>query len=185
MFEPRYEAEVKAICQPLFNQLSFTYFHYFKIFDDGSFFILNIWSDWHCDFWQQKFKSFTGLPKNKACLNKPIFRLWDGLVDDDIVSAARDLCSLGHFMVNALFMIGMFVNAYIFVPQAYRIYKYKDAKALSLTTFLGFCIIQSFTIAYGYIHRQPLLMLGFTLSLLACGTVTGLIVCDGRVQKQG
>ncbi|MDR1982857.1 MAG: hypothetical protein LBQ08_03620 [Holosporaceae bacterium] len=74
-----------------------------------------------------------------------------------------------------VFGISMFFNAALFIPQAIKIYRTKTTKGLSPATFIGFNIIQIFTILHGYIHQDYLLMFGFILSLVSCGIVTFLI----------
>ncbi len=77
-------------------------------------------------------------------------------------------------VIDFIFGVALFINAMLFVPQAMRIWKAKDSNELSLITFFGFCLIQLSAIAYGYIHHDIILICGFLLSLLTCGTVTGL-----------
>ncbi len=78
--------------------------------------------------------------------------------------------------VEFIFGIGLFVNAALFIPQVVRLIQVKDSQDLSLITFLGFCIIQFFTILHGYYFHDWLLMLGYGASLLTCGAVTILII---------
>ena len=78
--------------------------------------------------------------------------------------------------VRIIFGAGMFINAALFIPQVIRILKTKNTQGLSLITFVGFCLIQSSTIAYGYIQKDLLLMVGYALSLFTCGTVCILIL---------
>ena len=79
-------------------------------------------------------------------------------------------------VIDAFFGISLFVNASLFIPQAARLIKKKDSQDLSLITFVGFCITQIAAIAYGYLHHDYILMIGYALSLLTCGVVTVLIV---------
>ena len=79
-----------------------------------------------------------------------------------------------HF-IEVMFALSMFVNAILFFLQAVKIYKTKSAAGLSLITFSGFNIIQVFTILHAYIHRDYVLIFGFTLSLFISGIVTLLI----------
>ena len=41
-------------------------------------------------------------------------------------------------VIEFLFACALFVNALLFIPQIYRLYKEKSAKGVSLTTFGGF-----------------------------------------------
>ncbi len=78
--------------------------------------------------------------------------------------------------VEVIFALSLFINSLLFIPQAIGIYKAKTARGQSLTTFLGFNIIQILTIIHAYIHRDYILFWGFVLALLSCGAVTALII---------
>ncbi len=80
-----------------------------------------------------------------------------------------------HF-IETFFSLGLFVNAALFIPQAIRLLKTKDAVGFSLITFVGFNLIQLFTILHGYLHHDKLLIIGNILSLITCGSVTYLIM---------
>jgi MtN3 and saliva related transmembrane protein len=79
-------------------------------------------------------------------------------------------------IIEAIFSLGLFINAALFVPQAIKIFKTKDSKELSLLTFAGFNFIQLFTLLHGYLHKDYLLIIGYALSIITCGTVTLLII---------
>ena len=79
-------------------------------------------------------------------------------------------------IIEALFSLGLFANAILFIPQIIQLLKVKNPQGLSLITFAGFNLIQLAAILHGYIKNDYLLIFGFTLSLLTCGTVTVLIV---------
>lgn len=79
-------------------------------------------------------------------------------------------------VIEIIFGLGLFINAALFIPQIIKLYKTKNAQGLSLLTFAGFNLIQLFTVLHGYLHRDYLLMLGYVLSLIACGTVTAMII---------
>lgn len=74
------------------------------------------------------------------------------------------------------FSLSLLVNAILFIPQARAIYKTKCAKNLSLFTFLGFNIIQLFTMLHGIAMRDYTLAAGYFLSILTCGCVSLLII---------
>ncbi len=78
--------------------------------------------------------------------------------------------------IETVFSVGLFLNAALFIPQIIRLYQKKDAQDLSLLTFAGFNVIQFFTILHGYLNHDYLLMIGFILSFVTCGMVTGLII---------
>ena len=83
-------------------------------------------------------------------------------------------------IIDAVFAAGLFINAVLFVPQAMKLYKYKDSKDLSLFTFIGFCLTQLAAVLYGIINHDYVLMLGFLLSLMTCGTTTFFIIIYRR-----
>lgn len=83
---------------------------------------------------------------------------------------------LKQLIVEAGFSLGLLVNALLFIPQIVTILKNKAAKEVSLITFLGFNIIQLFTLLHGLIVQDYILVIGYFLSLLSCGTVTFLII---------
>lgn len=78
--------------------------------------------------------------------------------------------------VEVFFSLGLFINAFLFIPQAVKLYRTKNSEDLSLITFAGFNLIQLFIFLHGYIHKDYLLMLGYLLSLITCGAVTWMIV---------
>ena len=78
--------------------------------------------------------------------------------------------------IEIFFSIGLFINAMLFVPQAIKLYRTKNAQGLSFTTFAGFNLIQLFTVLHGYLHHDLILLIGALLSLVTCGLVTFLIV---------
>lgn len=77
--------------------------------------------------------------------------------------------------IEIVFSLGLFINAALFIPQIIRLYKSKNAEGFSLLTFGGFNAIQIFIILHGYLHRDYLLIGGYILSLITCGTVTYMI----------
>ncbi|MDR3031417.1 MAG: hypothetical protein LBU35_03475 [Holosporales bacterium] len=81
-----------------------------------------------------------------------------------------------EWIIESVFGAGLFFNAALFVPQAIKVYKTKNAEGLSLLTFLGFNLVQLFTILHGYIHKDLILILGYALSLVFAGIVTVFIL---------
>jgi MtN3 and saliva related transmembrane protein len=69
----------------------------------------------------------------------------------------------------------MFINAVLFLPQFFNLYKTKSSKGLSLITFIGFNIIQLFSILHGYLHNDKIFIFGMLLSLIFSGSITFLI----------
>jgi len=79
-------------------------------------------------------------------------------------------------VIEFLFSLSLFANAFLFLPQIIRLYRKKDSKDLSLLTFSGFALIQFLTICHGYINQDTRLLWGFLLSLAFCLTVCFLII---------
>lgn len=78
--------------------------------------------------------------------------------------------------IEAMFGLGLFVNAVLFIPQIIKLLRVKNAEGLSLLTFGGFSVIQFFIILHGLLRGDYLLFLGYLISFITCGTVTGLII---------
>ncbi|GHT94548.1 hypothetical protein FACS1894122_11270 [Alphaproteobacteria bacterium] len=78
--------------------------------------------------------------------------------------------------IEVVFGLGMFINAALFIPQAVKIHRTKNADNVSMTTFGGFCVIQFFTVLRGYIRQDHILMFGSVLGLIFCAIVTFLII---------
>lgn len=79
-------------------------------------------------------------------------------------------------VIEIVFILGLFINATLFIPQIIKLYKTKKSEDVSLLTFAGFNFIQLFVILHGYLHKDYLLMIGYILSFLMCGTVTWMVV---------
>jgi MtN3 and saliva related transmembrane protein len=78
-------------------------------------------------------------------------------------------------LIEISFSLGLFINAALFIPQAIRIIKNKDAKEVSFITFFGFLLIQIATSLHGFLNNDYLLTYGTLLSIVTCGTVVVLI----------
>lgn len=85
-----------------------------------------------------------------------------------------------QYLIETFFSLGLFINAALFVPQAIQLYRTKDSKAFSLVTFLGFNLIQIFTMLHGLLMKDYVLAIGYVLSILTCGTVTVMILVYRR-----
>lgn len=77
--------------------------------------------------------------------------------------------------VEFVFGAALFINAILFIPQIIQLLKSKTAKGISLTTFLGFLLIQIAVILHGIVNQDYVLIFGYLFSTLTCGTVVGLI----------
>lgn len=79
-------------------------------------------------------------------------------------------------IVSAIFGFGLIINAGLFVPQAWHLWKAKRADGISIPSFLGFCSIQFVGALDGYYQQDRALLIGMVVTLLTCGTATGLAI---------
>ncbi len=79
-------------------------------------------------------------------------------------------------IVDAFFNAGLLINAFLFIPQAYKIFHKKNADGLSLLTFAGFNFIQLFFALHAYIRHDYQLFIGMGISFITCGLVTAGII---------
>jgi MtN3 and saliva related transmembrane protein len=75
-------------------------------------------------------------------------------------------------IVAVVFGFGMLLNACLFVPQAWRLWKTKRAEGVSVLSFAGFNALQLIGVVHGYLQQDTALMMGMFASLLTCGSVT-------------
>ena len=79
-------------------------------------------------------------------------------------------------VVEFIFGIALFINAALFIPQAFRIIKTKTAKDISIVTFLGFLFTQLAIVLHAIIVHDVILMLGYVLSMITTGFVLLLVL---------
>jgi len=79
-------------------------------------------------------------------------------------------------VISAIFGFGLIINAALFLPQAWHLWKTKRADGISIPSFLGFCAIQFVGALDGYYQADRALLIGMTVTLLTCGTATGLAI---------
>lgn len=79
-------------------------------------------------------------------------------------------------IISAIFGFALFINAGLFVPQAWHLWKAKRADGISIPSFLGFCAIQFVAVLDGYYQHDNALLIGMAVSLLTCGTATALAI---------
>lgn len=70
-----------------------------------------------------------------------------------------------------MFAIALLVNALLFIPQAWRIFKQKKSEEVSLITFGGFWLTQALTVFHAFINHDMILFIGYILALITCGSV--------------
>ena len=88
-------------------------------------------------------------------------------------------------IVAYVFGFGMMLNAALFLPQAWQIWKTKTARGVSVLSFAGFNALQFIGFLHGYLQGDRALMSGMLASLLTCGSVTLLAAFYGRRPRPG
>jgi len=88
-------------------------------------------------------------------------------------------------IVAYVFGFGMLINAALFVPQAWHIWKTKTAAGISVLSFVGFNTLQLIGAVHGYLQGDRALAGGMLASLLTCGAVTVLAAHYGRAERPG
>lgn len=84
------------------------------------------------------------------------------------------------------FGFGMTLSSFLYVPQAWQIWKTRNARGISLLTFAGFNLLQFLGALHGYFQGDRALMFGMLATLVSCGAVTILIIYFGnRAPAQG
>lgn len=78
--------------------------------------------------------------------------------------------------IEVIFSMALFVNAILFIPQSIEIYRKKSSNGVSLLTFLGFLLIQLFIVLHAIIKHDYILLIGYLLSMITCGSVVALIL---------
>lgn len=81
-----------------------------------------------------------------------------------------------HVFINIGFLLSLIFNALLFIPQAIKLFRLKKSAGVSVVTFLGFNIIQAFTIMHAYLAKDKLLFSGVILAFISCGIVTFLAI---------
>ena len=78
--------------------------------------------------------------------------------------------------VEVAFTFSLFANALFCVPQIITLIKQKNSEAISLFTFIGFNIVQLFTIWHGFLVKDYKLMFGVLLSFVTCFVLVALTI---------
>ena len=86
-------------------------------------------------------------------------------------------------IISAIFGAGLIINAALFVPQAWHLWKTKRADGVSIPSFLGFCAIQGVGVLDGYYQHDSALLVGMAATLLSCGTATSLAIYYSVVSR--
>ena len=86
-------------------------------------------------------------------------------------------------IIAYVFGFGMLINAALFVPQAWHIWKAKTAEGISVLSFAGFNTLQLIGALHGYLQGDRALMSGMLASVLTCGSVTLLAAYFGRAAR--
>lgn len=91
--------------------------------------------------------------------------------------------NLWNYAIEFGFSISLIINAVLFIPQILILLKTKSTEGVSLITFIGFNVIQLFTIFHGLLIHDYLLAIGCFLSVLTCGMVSILIIYYKYIKK--
>lgn len=91
--------------------------------------------------------------------------------------------SLPILSAELLFGAALLTNAMLFVPQAWKIFKYKKSEEVSLITFGGFWLTQLLTVIHAIINHDHILLIGYILAMVTCGWVITLTLFY-RLKKQ-
>jgi len=75
-------------------------------------------------------------------------------------------------VVALVFGFAMVLNACLFIPQAWHLWRTKSAQGVSVVSFAGFNALQLIGVAHGFFQRDFALMTGMLASFLTCGSVT-------------
>lgn len=74
-------------------------------------------------------------------------------------------------LLQIIIVFSLFVNAAILLPQVYEIIRHREASHVSLTTFVGLCIVQTLVVFVATVTKNYLVLGGGLLCLLACALV--------------
>ncbi|MCG3121543.1 MAG: hypothetical protein ALAOOOJD_04677 [bacterium] len=75
-------------------------------------------------------------------------------------------------IIATFFGISLLINAGLFLPQAWKVWRSKSSQHISLVTFVGFHIIQTLGMLHGYYQRDFSLFWGMVINNVTCGFVT-------------
>ena len=73
-----------------------------------------------------------------------------------------DIISVSNYVV----VMASFITPIILLPQIIRIIKLKEANAVSLLTLWGSLFLQVNIFINAYLHNQPQIMIGMSLSII-------------------
>lgn len=90
------QTAVHQICEPLFKKLGLNYFHYGIFYKDGSLVALYNRMDWSDHFHSQQFRTQVPLANKEIQLGKYNLCLWQGTVNNQVVSDARNIFNFDH-----------------------------------------------------------------------------------------
>ena len=79
-------------------------------------------------------------------------------------------------IIATLFGFSLLINAGFFLPQAWKVWRARSSKHISLTTFVGFHIVQSLGMLHGYYQQDFSLFWGMAINNVTCGLVTVLAI---------
>lgn len=85
-------------------------------------------------------------------------------------------------IVAVVFGFAMVLNACLFIPQAWHLWRTKSAQGVSVLSFAGFNALQLIGVAHGYFQGDFALMTGMLAAFITCGSVTLLAAYYSRAR---
>ncbi|MBL4647808.1 MAG: hypothetical protein JKY13_02460 [Gammaproteobacteria bacterium] len=82
--------------------------------------------------------------------------------------------------IEVMFNISLFVSALLFIPQIFKLVRLKHANELSLIMFRGFYLYSYRPLTYDFLKHDYILIIGYRISMLTCGTATLSILFIGK-----
>ncbi len=68
-----------------------------------------------------------------------------------------------QWLVDMVVASALFINAALFLPQIIRIYRVREANAISIGMLVGMVIVSACGTLHGHFHHQHLVLLGYLL----------------------
>lgn len=90
------QSDINQICSPIFKKMDLNYFHYLRMYKDGSLLALHNRMDWNDYFYENNFKTQVPLPEEQIIkYGKYNLCLCDNILSDKL-AIARTACNFDH-----------------------------------------------------------------------------------------
>lgn len=90
------QTAINELCAPLFAKLDLNYFHYIRLYKDGTMTNLLSRYDWHECFYTNQFRTTVPLVNPEIKFGQYNVCLWRGTVSDHALATARNETNLDH-----------------------------------------------------------------------------------------